>query len=599
MKAKYFTADSLESAAVVAMGYFGCNREDLTLEQINANDRLGDEEENSIFELLAITGTPGEVANMDAHYTLYYENDGVYLELYKRRGGGYMLVPDELLTYLKRKKIKSLDDSTVGELIKKTFGREKIAGAQDEYVIGEELSVVISEDEMKASAVLHAPEPGGALLNIKAAESLLTGAGVMHGVDTQALTSLLESKIYEVAQVVAVATPPEDGEDGKLIFHFSIDERTGSPKEIDGTGGRVNYRTLDIYVPVDEGQLLVTRTYATRGTPGRSVTGRTVEQKPGKEAMFPRGKNVDINDDKTEMYSQSAGMVEYINGSVNVSNIFSVKGDCDMRVGDIDFDGSVHITGNVCSGSTIKATGGVIIDGSVEAATIIAGGNVEVKGGMQGADKGMIEAGGAVSLLYVERGKIQADGPVKLDMCIHSIVEAGSTLTVEGRRGAIIGGRVSSCGDIVANYVGAISNTRTEVAVGVTPRKRARLQNLIEEIDSLNDDIQKLNQLDTYLANTKGTIDPLKWNILHNSGMENRRINNESLAAFLDEKEALEYELENATDSKIHVFNTVYTGSRVLIGRNTYVVKDEISYVSFKHSENEVTYGPCELVKKT
>jgi len=592
MKAKYFTAESLEAAYAAAMGFFGCNRDEITIEQ------LENDEEAGTFEVLAMIGSPGEVANMDAHYRLCYEGNGVYLELYKKRGAGYFLEKDEMLAYLNRKKIRSFDDTAVMELIEKTFGRAKIASTQDEYIIGEELSVLISEDEMQASATLHAPEHGGELLNLKTAESLLAGAGVMHGIDLLALDTLLSSKMYGVAQVVATATPPKDGEDGKLIFHFSIDERTGSPREIMGTGGRVNYRSLDLYVPVDEGQLLVTRTYATEGEPGLSVTGRNVSQKPGKEAMFPRGKNVDINDDKTEMHSQSAGMVEYVNSCVNVSNVYSIKGDCDLRVGDIDFDGSVHITGNVCSGSTIKATGGVIIEGSVEAATIIAGGNVEVKGGMQGADKGLIEAGGAVSALYVERGRVLADGAVKLDMCIHSIVEAGDTLTVEGRRGAIIGGRVSSCGDIVANYVGAISNTRTEVAVGVTPRKRARLQNLTDEIENLNEDQVKLDRLDAYLTNTKGTIDPLKWNILYNSGTENRRLNNERLSALIVEKENLEYELEHATESMVHVYNTVFTGSRVLIGRNTYVVNDDISYVSFKHSDSEVTYGPCELVKK-
>jgi len=593
MKAKYFSAESLESAFAIAMGFFGCGREEITIEQIS-ND-----EEASSFDFIAMYGTPGEIANMDAHFALYYEADGVCLELYKERGAGYPFESEQMLVYLNRKKIKSLNDTAVRELIGKSSGRIKIAPPQDEYLIGESLSVIIAESELQASAVLHAPEPGGELLSIQTAESLVKSAGVIHGLDTDALQALLDFKAYETDRVVAQATKPQDGEDGKLIFHFSIDERTGCPKEIAGTGGRVNYRSLDLYVPVDEGDLLVTREYATTGTPGISVTGKTISQKPGKEATFPRGKNVDINDEKTEMHSQSAGMVEFVNNTVNVSNVYSIKGDCDLRVGDIDFDGSVHITGNVCTGSTIRATGGIVIEGSVEAATIIAGGNVEVKGGMQGADKGLIEAGGAVTALYVERGRVQADGHVKLDMCIHSIIETGGNFTVEGRRGAIIGGRVSSYGDIVANFIGAISNTRTEVAVGVTPRKRLRLLHLTDEINRLNEDQIKLNQLDAYLASTKGTIDPLKWNILYNSGMENRRMNNECLDDLINEKMALEYELEHATESKVHVFNTVFTGSRVLIGKNAYIVNDEISYVSFKHGESEVTYGPCELVKKT
>jgi len=591
MKAKYFTAGNFEAAAGLATDYFGCNQEEITFEQIS------DSADTEEIQLIAIYGTHREVVNMDASFGIYYESDGVYLEIYKERGAGYKLEINELTKYLERKKIISLNNEAVNNLVNSTFGRVKIAAAQEQHIIGEDLCVIIPDDELKASVVLQAPEPGGRPLSFDDARKIVAGAGVSHGIDEAALRQVIESKIYDTERIIAGATLPINGEDGKLVFHFSTDERTGSPKEIFGSGGRVNYRTLDLYVRVDKGELLLTREYATEGQPGITVRGKYITQKPGKEIMFPRGKNVDINVEKTEMYAQCSGMVEYVNNSVNVSNVYEVKGDCDLRIGDIDFDGSVHIRGNVCSGSTIRATGAVIVDGCVEAATIIAGGNVEVKGGMQGADKGMIEAGGAVSALYVERGKVQADGPVKMDMCIHSIIEAGDTFVVEGRRGAIIGGRVSSCGDITANYVGALSNARTEVAVGVTPRKRARLQLISSEINKLVMEQIKLNQLDAYLTNTKGVIDAQKWELLYRSSIENRRLNNDNLEALNAEKEILEQELANATQSMVHVYNTVFSGARVLIGQNSYIVKDEISYVSFKHSDDEVVFVPCELTK--
>ncbi|MCL2627374.1 MAG: FapA family protein [Oscillospiraceae bacterium] len=589
MKAKYFTAENCEAATAIATDYFGCDKEDITFELVD--NGLG----SGSCLLLAIVGLPSKIANMDAHCSLYFEDDGVYLELYKQRGAGYLFESSELKSYLNRKRIKNLDIENVEHLIKKTFGRVKVAAAQDEYTIGEDITITISDDGMQAAATLLAPEPGGLPLSVEDAKDRLTNAGVVFGIDTEILTTLLTAKLYGAEKAVAFASPPENGEDGKLIFHFSTDERTGSPMET--IGGRVDYRTLDLYVPVEEGQLLVTREHATEGSPGMSVTGSIINQKPGKEIMFPRGKNVDINDEKTEMHASCSGMVEYVNNSVYVSSVYDIKSDCDLRVGNIDFDGSVHIHGNVCTGSVVKATGSVIIEGSIEAATIIAGGNVEVKGGMQGADKGLIEAGGAVTALYVERGRVHADGHVKLDMCIHSIVEAGETLTLEGRRGAIIGGRASSFGDIVANYVGALSNTRTEVAVGVTPRKRERLALIKSDINKLMLEQIKLNQLDSYLSNAQGVIDAKKWDILYRSSVENRKANNEMLLELSAEKDALEHELENATDSMVHVFNTMFPGSRVLIGQSTYVVKEDISYASFKHKDNEVIYVPCELKK--
>jgi len=587
MNAKYITADSREAAGTIAANHFDCDDGDITVELIN------DKEDEGHCQFLAIVGTPGEVANMNAHYGVYYESDGVYLELYKERGVGYTFDSDGLMCHLNRKNIRDINSSAVQSLVEKAEGRVRIARAQDEYIYGESINILISVGGQHASARLLAPEPKGPQLSFEDAKKMLSKAGVTHGIDEQALTTLLESKDYGKSRVVAFASPAEDGEDGKLIFDFSVDKRSGRPKELGC--GRVDYRTLDLYVPVEAGQLLVTRLPATDGKPGKTVTGEEIKQRLGKEIMFPRGKNVEINEDKTKMHALCSGLVEFVNNSVNVSSVYDVKGDCDISVGNIDFDGSVHVHGSVRSGYTIRASGCVIIDGGVEAATIIAGGNVEVKGGMQGGSKGLIESGGAVSILYVERGIIRADGPVMLDVSIHSTIEAGESITARGQRGAIIGGRVGSTGSIIANYVGALSHTRTEIAVGVTPRKRARLQFVETELERLAQEKANLDKLDTYLENTIDTMAPERWDLLHRSGIENRRLNTESLNAFEHEKNTLLHDLDHATEGMVHVFNTVFTGARVLIGSDAYVVNDEISYVSFKHNNSNVVFGPCEL----
>jgi len=589
MKAKYFFAESREAAEASALVYFGCGKENMTLEPVAGKEEPGR------CQLLAMVGSPEEVANMDAHYCLYYENDGVYLELYKERGAGYPLESESLMHHLARKKIENIDTSAVRALIKQATGRVKIARVQKEYIYGEDFIVTITADELQANAVLLAPEPGGVQLDLDTAKKRLRDAGVTHGISEDLLAVLLKTKDYGNSMVVANATPPKAGDDGKLIFNFSTDEKTGSPREIEC--GRVDYKSLDLYVPVVEGQLLVTRTPATGGHPGQTVRGKEIKQKPGKEITFPRGKNVSINDNKTEMHALYSGMVEVVKNSVNVSRVYNIKGDCDLSVGNIDFDGSVHISGSVRSGHTVKATGGVVVGGSVEAATIIAGGNVEVKGGMQGADKGIIEAAGSVSISFVERGTVQADGPVTLDMSLHSYIESGDTLTARGKRGAIIGGRAGSYGSITANIIGGNSNTRTEVAVGVTPRKRARLKFLEKDIERLKREQTKLERQEMYLVKSQGSMNPESWGILRRSCTEIRRQNAEILKDYQAEEKNLRYDLKHATEGKVHVFETVFSGSRVLIGSDIYNANDEINYVSFRYDDGHIVYGPCELGK--
>ena len=590
MKAKYFIADTYEGAEELALKYFLSDASRLTLEVV----REAGEGKN--LELLAIDAEPTRTTNMDASFQLYYEESGVYLELYAKRGAGEPLDSKALPQHLGRKNITGLDIKAVQRLVDMGFGRMQVAGKQNEYIYGEDLSVTISNDEKEAVAKLLAPEPGGEALSLENAKQKIIGAGVVHGVNEEELSNMLESRSYMRPTTIAKATEPVDGEDAKLIFHFSTDERTGSPKEVGH--GRVDYRLLDLYVPVTENQLLVAKTAATEGTPGISVKGSELRQKPGKEISLPRGKNVTINEDKTEMYAACSGMVDYVNNSINVSNVYKVDGDCDISVGNIDFEGSVHVTGTVRTGNTIKATDRITVDGGVEAATLIAKGTVEVKGGFQGSSKGRIESGGSVSVLYVERGTIVADGPVKFDVCIHSRIEAGNEIMAQGKRGAIIGGHVAAAGDIVANYIGAISNTKTEIEVGFMPRKRTRISVIEKELERLKADEIKLNQLDNYLEKSKGTMDQAMWDKLHISGVENRRINTDEKEAYTYELDQLKEELTHASESRVHALNTVFTGSRITIGSSSYKVNDEIDFATFRYSEGEIVFGACEYSAK-
>jgi len=589
MEVKFFSAESREAAEAMAEAHFKCDRKDLVLEDVNGG------EDGKPWEGFAMTGTPSQINNTDAGFATYFEADGVYLEIFPERGAGNELEAAVLSKHLSRKNISGLNTSAVQSLIMERRGRAKIASAQQESIYGEDLVVDIPKDEMTARAWLLSPEPGGPLMELDAAVKKVREAGITNGIDEQALTRLLEAKDYGEPFVIAEATPPKDGSDGKLIFHFSTDGRTGRPREIGG--GRVDYRSLDLYEPVVENQLLVTRTPATEGVPGATVTGRALKQKPGKEINLPKGKNVDVNEERTEIRAKCSGMVEFLNNSINVSSVYKINGDCDLSVGNIDFDGSVHISGNVRSGHVVKASGGITIGGAVEAATVIAGGNIEIKGGMQGADKGRIESGGSISILFIERGTAVADGSINVDVSIHSNLEAGGSIIASGRRGAIIGGQAGAAGDIVANFLGAISQPLTYIEVGVTPRKRVRIQNLEKEIERIKNETVKLDQLDVYLKNGKEKLDPETWDKLFRSGAENRRVNEQSLEEYKTEIEDLKYELEHATESKVHVLETAFDGTKITIGNGIYKINTEIQFATFRYKDAEVIYGPCERSK--
>jgi len=305
----------------------------------------------------------------------------------------------------------------------------------------------------------------------------------------------------------------------------------------------------------------------------------------------------EINDESNEEVPDErvkcSSMVVFPNDNSDISSVHNVDGDCIFGMGDICYDGSIHVFGSVRSGSTIKATGCIIVEGNVEAAKVIAGGSVVVRGGMQGAEKGLIEAGGSVDIDYVECGTIIADGPVTMDSCIHSVVESEETVTAKGRRGAIIGGRVSSAGDITANFIGAISNSHTEVASGVMPRKMARLNFIDIEIRSILAALKQLDHLDSCIKDAQNSMNSEIFNRMQKSNNESRTDKNKMLNIYYLEKEKLEYEMTNKEPGMVHVLGTIFSGSAVYIGTDNYTVHENIHSVSFIKKTERVICVPC------
>ena len=588
-RARYFSAENREAAEGKAAVYFDRGKSGIIFEVAKEGS------EDSDWLMFAFSGTAEALSDLKAGYGLYYEEDGVYLELYKERGSGSALDISGPASYISKKNLNGLDEMALRTLAQKREGRTKIAPAQAEFFLGEDISVTIAGDESEAKAKLLPPEEGGAPLQLEEAVQKIVQAGVTHGLNAEALKEMLDSRQYNVERIIAVSTPPEDGVDGVLTYHFQTDEKTARPKEIEG--GKVDYKQLDLYEPVGAGQVLVTRTLATEGTPGTTVKGRELKQKRGKDVGFPKGKNVEIDEDKTTMTAKTSGLVERVGGSINVSNIYKVDGDVGPAVGNIDFDGSVQISGNVISGHVIRATGGIFIGGVVEASEIHAGGNVEVKRGMQGMDKGNITAEGSISILYIERGKAVAGGSITVDASIHSVLEAGESLYAKGKRGSIIGGHAAAAGEIVATSLGSVSHAQTDIEVGAMPKKRARYSFLEKEIEKLNGEITKLDQQDAYLEKTKEKLDLETWDKLHRSLAESRRSNEDQLEDYTGEMTDLKRELEEATNGKVHVFETVYPGVKITIASDSYKVNDDVEYATFKFREGQVTYTACEMKK--
>ncbi len=104
-------------------------------------------------------------------------------------------------------------------------GEEGGDDEQGEESVDGSFSIEVSEDKMSATITLIPSRGKGAPLNFLKVKKAIEQRGIVYGVNYDLLQKLVESveknKEAKEGVIFAQGTPPEEGEDGKIEFHFS------------------------------------------------------------------------------------------------------------------------------------------------------------------------------------------------------------------------------------------------------------------------------------------------------------------------------------------------------------------------------------------
>lgn len=589
-KMRIFTADSREGAVALACKYFELREEELNITVLREG-----QEGTSEWMVYAVdpAALQQDTSNLNSSFAILYEEEAVFFELYPAGGSGLPPEQKQITDYIQRKGPDGLDTEAVLHVIESGFGRTVIAPPQEEKRLDEDAAVTVSEDGMEAFIELLPPDEGGKLLTVGELSEILRAAGVVHGVSVIGLSGAIKERAYGRKYSAAKGSLPTNGADGELTYHFDTKKKTGLPTGSD-TDAKVNYRILDMFEPVKAGQLLITRSLATPGKPGSTVLGKELLPKAGKEVNLPKTMNTRVNEDMTTVHSLHNGMIETRNGVITVLDTYTLDGDCDLSTGNIEFDGNVSISGAVISGMVVKATGDVTIGGVVNDAEIIAGGNVTLSRGMQGNDKGKVTAGGSIVAAFIERSDIRAALDVTSDVIMHSVVEAGRFLVLDGKRGNIVGGNARVGKEVRAKTVGGSSQVQTDISVGLVPAKITRMKFLKEELVKLRKEEEKIQQIEAFLAKSEN-MPAEKVASLTKSVVDTRAHTDKFLAEYTAELDKLQYESDHSVDGRVHCTVMAYPGTRISIGNATVRVYEDTRAATFVYSSGEVKFVSCQI----
>lgn len=356
--------------------------------------------------------------------------------------------------------------------------------------------VYLSTGGIVAWMLLIPPSNPDDLLPIEAIREVLRENNITNGVDAETIKYIASEHPYFTMIPVACGTPIQEGENGRIVEHYprqlnksvKLDER-----------GVADYRAMNYMQSIKEGDVICDIIAPVPGVPGVRVDGSTAEPGAVKPAIVPAGSNTVISEDGTKLLAAKDGHLEFDGSKFCVKLILDIPSDVDYNTGNIEYNGDIHIRGDVRGTFAVKATGNITVDGLVEAATVEAGGDVLISCGVLGDNNAMIKSGGNLRAKYLENCVAYAGKSVFADCIMSSQVYCDESIQVTSGRGAIIGGTLVAAQSIKSRVVGTESGRKTELELGTLSyvkiergSENQELKDAVQELKNVERDIDFL-----------------------------------------------------------------------------------------------------------
>lgn len=444
------------------------------------------------------------IINKDGEAFVHLSVDGALLKVTAPLGHGKTVNEKQAQEKLHERAVRNYDAALVAQVVKQ---------AQGEYVrVGEFISnpasdamltVDIAEQEMKAYVTMLPPGPGGCDLSYDAIVALLRNNRVISCLIEEALHELEDKPKYKESILVADGLKPINGKDAYIQYNFDIDQSKIKLKE--STGGKVNFKELNLIQNVVQGQPLARKVPAEKGINGKTVTGKMLPSRNGKDIPLPLGRNVHALEDGVTIVSDINGQVMLTSTKINVEEVYTVEGDVSLRTGNIIFLGTVVVRGSVEDGFQVKASGNIEVIGNVGKAELEAEGDIIVHQGISSKTGGRIHAGRSVWARFIENANVEAeDSVIVADGIMNSKIDSNKKIVCHGKRASIVGGHLRAAEEINAKILGsAVGGAETILEVGYDPKSKVKMEALQSQVDSIRKQIDEYDKNIFTLQNIK------------------------------------------------------------------------------------------------
>ncbi len=543
-------------------------------------------------------GETEERMDKDGEFFIHHFGTEIHIKVNLPVGEGKPVNADDIINELRRPDTKDFDEQKVIHYAEAgTGGVYEQIGNYTRNPANDAIFVVdITKDELKATCTINAPGLGGADVSHDQIVTALKGQGVVAGISDEKIEELVDRPQFNIPVVVAEAVLPVDGRDAYIAYNFETDRSKIRAKE--AANGQINFKELNLVQNVVQGQPLAQKMLPERGKAGKTLYGRYLEAKNGKDINLPLGKNVTVDSDGRTILAACNGQVLLINDKINVEPVMEVDG-VNIKSGNITFLGTVVVNGNVEDGYDIKASGNIEVNGAVGACHLESDGDIIVSQGIVGRDECEIICGGSLWAKFIQNSKVKVEENIIVnDSIMNSEVSAQHRIILQGKRAQITGGHLFATETVLAKNIGSAGGgTETVIEVGVDPRAKHRLaeligmqQNNLKELEELDLNIQTLeNQKKIRKVLPKDKEENLKKFTMRKNEIKNE---NDEFNKEIETIQAHLRELKNS--GKVYAQGTVYAGVKIFVRDEKDEVRADVKSVTFYYEEGFVRRGKFE-----
>ena len=319
--------------------------------------------------------------------------------------------------------------------------------------------MLLNQSGMEAIVIL--PNPGVPIAQDEVL-SAIKEADIKKGVDYAVVKAICDGTTSGDIVTLAKGVMPQAGADGWYEFFFDTNVKSNPVLMEDGS---VDYQNAKWFELVKKGQTVAVYHEAQEGTPGYTIMGESLATKKGKEKPILTGSGFQILEDKKTYIAMENGKIELKDNRLVISSLL-VLDDVTCATGNVDFDGSIYVRGNVGQGVSIHATRDVLVDGYTESSVIEAGGDIILKKGNNASGRGFLRANGDVMGMFFESARVWAGGKVSANYCLRSEIHAGTRIEISGRNGVLAGGLAQAQNLIQATNIGNEASLATRLVLG-------------------------------------------------------------------------------------------------------------------------------------